>query len=447
MSSGSNNITSSTSTTSAEPARLRQSTIEKSLQSKTALTPAKGRKIEKIEDTASEIRGPHNCSETNIPLVAAKVNERIQFSLDRFVRNYVFDCSTTRGTTDRNGASSHCGGCESAHAALSCKLYDDIFIVVQDALKQTPYSQLNPAHKGYLDRRFELSENEIQNLDSNDPTVRSHTFDKLSSTMTAREKRLTFSGTDLDLQRAVVKENRKESNKFDSSIEPRLRSKEDELAASILNDQTNTPIKTTLKLQDEYRRLAETTCKSLKADWENLQSLQDAWNEMIAGQKALDSGITDAVFESYLLAVDRYLDAYLTRFQQPKPQGIPTLSNFERYLKDNQPLFTLKTLQRIRTQEQFELTRHHLLTPDDADEKFAEALRTTEGRLTEALYQLQNLNKGEGEIKTMLKYGYGKMDENGMVPTPNKEDLRDAYLSKIPRAGKSKKRDNSGDFI
>ncbi len=427
---------------------LRETTNVQTQKSQEAPTPRKARRVVNIHETASGIRGEHDCTTINTAHVFEKVRARLFLSLSRFAETYAFNCITTRGKTHINGSSAHCEGrCHAAHAAFSCKLYDDIFEVVRNALLESGFSQLDPAYRGYLTRRFDLSKKDIQHLDSENQNDRLVIIDRLASILTPREKRMTFSGTSVELQRGVTFENPAFSNHFDSSAEPEMRELEDELDAECRLE-TKTPVEATLKLQEGYRKFVTDAIRNLNEDLNHLDNLHEAWNAMIACQKTLSHGITDDAFEAYLAAVDNYLAAHKARIIKPKPPGTASLKDFKEYLKNTQSPTVLREIQANRYALYFELGQNHLQIPTDSEEQFTNAITEVEGRLTEACYQLDALNHTEQDFKTMMKYGFGKMNEEGIVKTPDKQALGEAFVDLIPKAGKkNRKRDLTGDFI
>ncbi|MBS0629533.1 MAG: hypothetical protein JSS30_04830 [Verrucomicrobia bacterium] len=410
---------------------LRDSTNEQTKASQEKPTPRKPRKVAKIEDTATLIRDDHDCKSIDTALVVEKVRARLFFSLSRFAESYAFNCLTTRGKTHINGAHAHCGGCHAAHAAFSCKLYDDIFDIVRTALFTNCFSQLMPAYQGYLTRRFGLSTKEIKRLNSENQNDRLKTFDRLASTLTAREKRMTFSGTAFELQRGSTFQGPIFSNHLDSSIEAHMRKIEDELDLECARE-NKTPVDATIELQESYRAFVLNAIKNMHVDLANLDNLKEAWDAMIACQKALSADSSDEAFESYLNAIDDYLLAHQIRFKKVKEPGTASLENLEWYLRNTQSPYVLRELQGNRDRLYFELSDHHLKIDSDSEEQFTEAITEVEGRLTEAHAQLDSLNHTEKDFKLMLKYGFGKLNDAGVVITPDKARLGQAFVDLIP---------------
>lgn len=425
-----------------------EQTKKSKLKADTEPTPKKTRAVLPAELTASKVREDgHDCTKLDTQNVHDKVTARLVLSLDRFALTYSFHCKTTRGVTHLNGAQSSCGGCHAAHAALSGKLYDNILEVVKAALCEKEFNQLAPSYQGYLKRRFELTEKDLQNLSSEDQDDRIRTFEKHASKLSGHEKKRSFIGTDAEFQRSVTFENRIASNHFDSFLESKLRKIEDELDEECRLG-NKTPIEALIELQESYRKTVENAIQSLKADLDNLENLHEAWKTLLERQK----GLTPATFASYLVAVDNYLAAHRVRFKKTKLEGTATLEALEWYLKDNQSPTVLRELQTNRNASYYKLNKRFLKIPEDSAEQFALAQSELEGRLTEACYQLDGLHNSPDDIKRMLKYGYGKQDEAGVVKTPDKSTIAENFNS-LPRKGKenkkkaSRKRDISGDFL
>lgn len=425
-----------------------EQTKKSKLKAESEPTPKKTRAVLPAELTASKVREDgHDCIKLDTQNIHDKVTARLVLSLDRFALTYSFHCKTTRGITHLNGAQSSCGGCHAAHAALSGKLYDNILEVVKAALCEKEFNQLAPSYQGYLKRRFELTEKDLQNLSSENQDDRISTFDKHASTLSGHEKKRSFIGTDAEFQRNVTFENRIASNHFDSFLESKLRKLEDELDEECRLG-NKTPIEALVELQEAYRKTVEKAIQSLRTDLDNLEDLREAWNTLLERQK----GLTPDTFASYLVAVDNYLAAHSVRFKKTKLEGTATLEALEWYLKDNQSPAVLKELQNNRNALYYKLNKRFLKAPEDSDKQFALAQSELEGRLTEACYQLDGLHNSPDDIKKMLKYGYGKKDAAGVVKTPDKSIIAETF-NDLPRKGKenkkkaSRKRDLTGDFL
>lgn len=431
--------------TSTSTRSLRDKTNQKTLVSRSAAaarpTPKKTRKITTPSKSGTLIReDDHDCSKVNTLHTREKVTARLIHSMSRFAETYAFNCETKRGTTHINGASSNCGGCHAAHAALSCKLYDNILEVVRRVILEKRLDQLTPEHQLYLKKRFELSEEDEQKFNSENPNERVATFDHYFSQLTDHEKRMSFAGTSIEYERGATYENPIFSNRFDSNpIETKLRKKEDELD-KMCSENKMTPIQALIVLQAEYQKLVESAITGLKTDLMNLQNLQESWDALINFQ----TNLTEETFPNYLMAVDNYLAAYQRRFKE-RPEGTASLDFLDQYLKDHQSIATLKRLQDNKNALFFQTNKRFLVTPLDSDAQFAKAEVELEGRLTEALYQLDGLQNNPEDFKAMLKYGYGKLDLTGVVKTPNKLDMAEVFTQSFGE--KSKKRDLTGDFL
>lgn len=414
---------------------LRDSTNQKTKTSKEEAaskpTPKKSRKPLTPSKSASRFEETHNCKLLNTAHIADKVVARLILSLNRFALAYSFNCETKRGFTQLNGAISSCGGCHAAHAALSPKLYDSILQVVRTTILEKGFNQLNPAEKGYLTKRFNLSEEDRQKLASEDSITRIETFDEHASKLSDSEKRSSFAGTSADHSRNATFENPISSNRFDSYLEAHLRPLEDDLAEQCCRGD-KTPEQALLELQNKYRELLETAIINLHTDLNNLENLHEAWDLLIERQKGLENG--SSIFSSYLEAVANYQTALQLRFQKPKLQGTPSLKWLEEYLKDNQSPQVLKDLFKIvKPAVHFKLNKRFLKTPDDADQQFNKGKEEVERRLTEALHQLDHVQNSPDAVKRMLKYSFGERDSEGLVKTPDKSAMTRRFIELIPQ--------------
>lgn len=409
---------------------LRDSTNIKSQESKldaaSKPTPVKSRKVMDISASASRIRpAGHNCKLVDISHIADKVAARLLLSLSRFAMAYAFNCQTLRGKTHINGTRSSCGGCHAAHAALSCKLYDNILEIARTDLLEKSFDELTPIYQRFLQCRFDLSAEDEQALQSENHEVRIEKFDSLASELTSRQRRMSFAGTLIEFMRGSTYENPISSNKFDSYLESRLRPLEDTLAEKCRLEEI-TPAEALATLLKEYRKLVTDAIDHLKTDLENLDHLHEAWENMLSLQ-------SEEKFEDYLAAIDNYLAAFFTRFKGDKLPGTPGLKEFKTYLMDHQHIHTLKRLQATRSLIYYQENRQHLTMPKDADMKFTQAVEEDEIRLTEALYQFDGLNKSAAEIEDLLKYSYGKKDEKGELQAPTKDQIAKVCLASLQK--------------
>jgi hypothetical protein len=180
-----------------------------------------------------------------------------------------------------------------------------------------------------------------------------------------------------------------------------------------------TPTDALTILQKEYRKLVTDAIDHLKTDLENLENLHEAWNSLLSYQKG-------GTFEDYLEAVDYYLAAYFTRFNGEKPLGTPRLKELKSHLMDNQHIHILKQLKKLQSPIYYELNKHHLTIPTDADEQFTKAMEEVGRRLSEAAYQLHFLNKSTA-IEDLFKYSYGKKE----LKNPTKHQIAKVFLSAL----------------
>lgn len=379
-----------------------------------------------ITKSASRVRpADHNCKFFDLTHIADKVAARLLFSLSRFSMAYAFNCATKRGRTHINGSRASCGGCHAAHAALSCKLNDNTRDIVRDHLLEKSFDKLTPIYQKFLKYRFNLSPGDKRALQSENQEVRIKKFDRLVSKLTDPQRKMSFAGTLIEFQRGSTYENPISSNKFDSYLESHLRKLEDTLAERCRLEEI-TPTEALAILIGEYQKRVTDAIDHLKTDLENLDNLKEAWDNMLKHQN-------QEPFEDYLAAVDNYLEAYFARFKGYKPSGTPGLKGLKSYLMDNQHIHTLTELQKNRTPIYYELHQQHLTIPTDADAQFTEALEEVERRLTEALYQLDGLNKNAAEIEDLFKYSYGKVDENKELKTPTKDQIAKVFLSSLKK--------------
>ncbi len=400
------------------PYKFRTQTKKKSQASKASYqTPTKSRGLVPLNSTGSEIRAEHNCKMVNGAITTAKVFARQMHSLNRFELASIFHCKTERRKTHLNGAHSSCGGCQSAHAALSCKLNDNILQIALETLKIKKFSELEPNYQRYLTSRFNLSERQLNSPD------RVRILEKKINSLSEPQKRSSFIGTSVELERAGIYDNPIDCNRFDIYLEATLRPLEDQLAEKCRTGEL-TPVEALIQLQDEYRRLVLVAIDHLKPDLNRLDDLQEAWDDMIAKQQSDD-------FKSYLPAVDRYLKAFKARFKD-RLSGTPRLTVLKKYLVDTQPRYVLNELRNNKSRDYFELSEHHLQIPTDSAAQFLAARESIERRLTEAYFQLDGLYNTPADIERLLKYSYGKKDKDGVMQLPDKERIGEVFCSVFP---------------
>jgi len=393
-------------------------------------TPVKSRAALSLDKTATRTREKgHDCTLIDTAILAEKVVARLFHSLTRFALDYSFNCETSRETTHINGDHSSCGGCQAAHAALSCKLYDKIHQIAKASLQEKSFDQLPPEYQGYLNTCFKLTSEDLESLRSEKAEERMAVFKQYADQMDPRKKKMLFSGTSLEWERAGTYENPTSSNRFDCFLERHLRPIEDDLARRC-SEGVITPVDALVELQDEYLSLVEKAIPNLQRDVDALKDLQEAWDKMIKLQKE----VTSQNFETYLEAVDQYLSLYKSRFSKKAKEesiGIPSLDPLKSYLRDTQSYNTLKTLLKNRNFLFYKTNKHFLKMPAASASEFSKAEKDIERRLSEAENQLEHLQHTRDQIEDMYKYSFGTKDDDGNVRLPTKEEVAEAFLTRI----------------
>lgn len=409
---------------------FRDSTNLQRVEAAAKPTPVKSRAALPLDKTATRTReNGHDCTLVDTAILAEKVVARLFHSLTRFALDYSFNCETSRETTHINGDHSSCGGCQAAHAALSCKLYDKIHQIAKASLQEKSFDQLPPAYQGYLNTCFKLTSDDLASLRSENTDERMDVFELHAELMDPRKKKMLFSGTSLEWERAGTYENPTSSNRFDCFLERHLRPIEDDLARRCSEGEI-TPVDALVELQDAYCNLVEKAIPNLKADLNSLKDLQEAWDKMIELQKE----VTSQNFETYLEAVDQYLALYKSRFSKKTKAesiGIPSLDSLKSHLRDTQSYNILKNLQKNRNFLFYKTSKHFLKTSQNASEEFSKAEKDIERRLIEAANQIDQLHHTRDQIEDMYKYSFGKQDNDGNLTLPTKEEVAEAFLTRI----------------
>ncbi|MBS0629534.1 MAG: hypothetical protein JSS30_04835 [Verrucomicrobia bacterium] len=407
----------------SHPAVLRVKTKLQTAESKKKaelLSPMKGRVVLPLDKTATRIRAEgHDCKMVDTAITTQKVFARMVHSLSHFALAFAFGCKTIRGKTHQNGAHSNCGGCQAAHAALNCKIKDDILQRAERFLSEKRFSELEPNYQNYLKSRFKFKDEELTSLDSPESEIRMKILKEKTFDLKADAKKLSFIGTSVEFERAATYENPTSSNRFDIYIENRLRAKEAEYAEKCSTGEL-TLVEALEKLQADYRSLVISAIDNLNIRHNNLDNLRCAFNDMIAKQQGED-------FESYLQAVDAYLKAFETFFTNP-PDGTPKkIKHFKPFLNGTQSNYNLTQLQKNRSKEFFEEIEYSLKIPVNADQEFDKVETEIERRLVEACYQLDGLNHTAADFQKMINYAYGKPNEKGELQPPDKERIGNVF--------------------
>ena len=374
---------------------VRPATREKSNVSRKQHTRAKscGRQVLTPSQSASMVQDEgHNCTHLNTEHTGVKVTARLCLSLFLFTFAYALNSTISRGPTRLNGSQAHCGGtCQSAHAALTPSLCDDMLVQIGKKLGEVAFHSLDVIHRKYLERRFKLSEEDIGLLSSEDKHVRSAHLEKIISRLTMKEKWGTYIDTPTDFARNVTYDNHCDSNRFDIYLEKHLRKKEDNLAKLCTANEI-TPIEALEQLQTEYRKVVDVAISSLKAKKAAIAALRQAHNELM---------VTKIESEEYFSKVDSYLNFFHDFFE--KKQGAPGLKKLKTKLTSHPSQAVLKKASSEKSVVYVTNNARQLLPLEKAENKFNKAERTIERRLKEAERQILVLHQTTDEIKIMFK--------------------------------------------
>lgn len=372
----------------------------------------------------------HNCLILNINNIFGKVTSRLIHSLSRFYISYSLSCTTWRGPTYLNGSSSTCD-CESAHAALSPTLYDNLLSAIVEKLQSKSLDQLDPQSQKYLSIRFKLTADDKTKLSSQTASKRTSHITHIISRLSSMEQQGTFVNTPTGYARNATYENPRASNRFDCYLEQHLRPLEDRLA-----DECETgakiPSVALQELTDEYKKLIDQAVVNLKKDTACINQLQTAFEKMLENQSKLEKDIDSTqALTDYVSSVEEYLKAHQARFKQKVP-GAPSHKQLNTHLDQTQSLYILKQVVIHKSTEYFIENKRFLKTAINSKDKFKIATDDITTRTVEAEHQLKILSQQLPEdAKTMTKYLFGKKDANGEVPTPSKEAVATTLLELI----------------
>lgn len=361
----------------------------------------------------------HDCSVLNTDHTGVKVTARLCLSLFLFAFAYAMDANITRGTTRLNGSQAHCGGtCQSAHAALTPTLCDDMLLQIGQKLGEGSFQSLDLIHQKYLKKRFKLTDEDIKNLSSDDKTIRSAHLEKIISRLTMHEKWGTYIQTPTDFSRNVTYDNHASSNRVDMYLEKRLRKKEEQLAKRCTTNEIK-PMQALEELQTKYRKLIDKAIVALHSKKEALQTLREKHNELMK---------SDMTSEDLITKVNAYLASFSAFFEKKK--GAPNFKSFKQELTYQPSQNVLNVVAKIRQIDPLSLKKQ-LVPLENIEIKFQEAEEEIDRRLIEAKRQELVLHQTAEEIKTMFKSLFPVRNDDGDLVTPSKDHLQQHMIDLI----------------
>ncbi len=382
----------------------------------------------------------HDCTHLNTEHTGAKVTSRLSLSLFLFTFAYSMNSTISRGPTRLNGSQAHCNGtCQSAHAALTPTLCDDMLLQIGQKLGEGGFNTLDELHQKYLQRRFQLTEKDVGLLSSEDIHERSAHLEKIISRLKVHEKWGTYIETPTDFSRNATFDNHADSNRFDIYLEKHLREKELRLAKRCTDNEI-TPIVALEKLQNKYRKLVVEAVSALKAKKVAIAALRQTHNELI---------VTPVESEEFLTKVNRYLDFFRDFFE--KKQGAPSFKKFKGKLTCHPSQAVLNDVSKKKNNLNVKSHEENLRPLKNAEAKFDKAEQIIERRLIEAERQLLVLHQTTDEIKIMFKALFPMTNDKGELVTPSKENLQKYMIDLIvpvtpTRSDLKKSKPKNGNF-
>lgn len=397
----------------------------------------------------------HDCSEVNPVTTEMKVSNRFLCSMARFGLAHTWGCTTIRGKTHYNGARSHCGHCEAAHASLSPTLYDNILQIVQDRIYRIGYQNLQEKERAYVKIKLNLTAKDEQELSSELPEARLRYLETtIASCLTPQEQMGSLIHTVTEKMRNTTFENPKGSNRVDSYLEIRLRLLEDQLADAC-KEQDKLPKEALRELHATYQALLAPLKDRLFADQQRLFILHDAWTrytkchaellQMAQGKPAiqfLQSAENLKAWERYVESAKHYQDASSKRFQHAG-QGVPHFYSLRHTLAKNGHLAALSQMARINPPQTPEQALQPILALPalpDLEEVFQSAHTEIDERIQETQAQLAFVEKSFEEIHECMKETCGHKDAAQALRTPTKEYFAQQHLAALSKPMQARKR-------
>lgn len=237
-----------------------------------------------VKATSSLIKlaDDHDCNTVDSEFTLLKVQERVFGCFIRFAVSYYLECQTFRGQTSFNGTISTCGGCNSCHGSLTPNLCTTkTQAIFQRIISQEKLSSIDEA---YTKAFFSLNSSEVEKLQQHELSEQ-----ELIKHVPKKYWNRTFQGTVLEAQLNTTFQQSKESNRIDSSLEPALRKKEDELAKLCTLKET-TPQEGTKELFKQYQEMLAERLKNIESRFKGLEEFQQAhekvnqWIELFNGK-------------------------------------------------------------------------------------------------------------------------------------------------------------------
>ncbi len=442
------------------PARqLRAKTLRQTLESKqnASPTPKNSRKVLTSDQTLSLTReSNHDCSRINELNTVAKTQMRIDFSLFRFCLDYGWHCESFRGRTHYNGSQPACRGrCEAAHAALSPTLYDNQLTLIIQKMEKVAFSIL-PAHEQkYLEKRFNLTEQEKPLLDSSNISERTGLIQNFVNSLKPGHAKGSFMHGTIDKNRNSTFENPRACNRVDCTLEAHLRKIEDQLAEKCRNNQIH-PMAAIDSLKSEYKQLLKEIKKNLEDDKNHLEALLIAWKEILKAQTAFEkSSKSENDFNLYLDSIKKYWAAHQQRFNTKEKKGVSKLQELNTFLQQYQSPYVLHIMIQKSTHFAnvliyYEVNKSHLsIPPNDGkdDLMFKNVISEVSLRIEETEIQLKTLDKTAHIVYSTFLHLFGSKDSQGTLLTADEiadklvELIEPASQCKTPERASRKRKD------
>ena len=236
----------------------------------------KPRVILPLECTPSLISGSgHDCKAINPEHTKTKAQNRIIYSYLRITIAKTWECTTERGSTEMQGYSSNCGGCQSAHWSLTPCLRDNKLEMVMEEVKNKGLfaPDVTPGKAIYLKNTLSLTPEELKELDENhDDLIYFDNF--LKRHVSSQQWKQSFKGTALEQLMNGICEGPTASNNVDSQLECKIRKKEDEICDLVKIKQLDSK-KGIANLVDEIIKYYILTLQNLELRIEQLERFFD----------------------------------------------------------------------------------------------------------------------------------------------------------------------------
>jgi hypothetical protein len=406
--------------------------------------PAKygGRRYIPIESAPSQtLPDGHICEQIHPEYAEDKSQNRLLMTAIRFYVTHVLHTHTYRGQTALQAGKSTCGGCESAHFALTPSMHDGkMQEIINSLAKRTPLSDIS---LDYINHRLGLSKEEAESFSELSPTEQLH---YLEDHMARDDRHSSFSNTSYETQLSGTIQGSIFANDFDQILEKKLRPIEDALSSQIYQEETD-PQSALLEMYAKTCELFTTSIKHLETRKEQLQKYKNLESQLKILEESYPKHTTD---QERVLTADQFADLakQLLDVKNELLSKLESCVNFDKkHLSEITDRGNFNRLDHFVTQYGLQKDEKGKIScfEDDLPKmsfspKYGSAFQKVDMILGEAVHQFEGVQSiGECHLKNMTYWLFGIAESNVRRP-PTEEELHQQILEMTRKEKTSLKR-------